>query len=443
MNLKYPAWAAVLFVSGMIVFGLFGPPARGVAVPGDMRDAVGGDDPGNFDAAVSGFKNANIDVPLPLPQPSEDTVARGSPDELAGLAESVGMSPDQDLLGLYMQYWISEQASISPEDLNKGLGVAAGLRSRQLPLLYHRKVPVQYSTTEEGEAAKVEFWTAGEAGGPRTRGVFRLYRPVGPDGRRLPLILFLPPSRDPRFLLCKGFCRYFLKNGMQCAYFEKQMGSLEVESRGRQGEASAQYQAPPTSVETAKLGLDVLESMGVIRPGEKIGVGGVSMGAIEASLIALTDERVGAAVLVLGGGNVAKMLVSINGAGVKGYVELREKLMRERGWTLENLERELAPFTMKWDPLAYLKAIPEGRRLRPDRFLMINVIGDQAISNERSDDLYRALTGSAGRHPVYERLWLPVPADGKHVGLLLRLAYVKEKASAHFKQYLGRSPAAQ
>jgi hypothetical protein len=195
-------------------------------------------------------------------------------------------------------------------------------------------------------------------------------------------------------------------------------------------------QFPPHSVETARRGLDALESMGVLRPGEKIGVAGVSMGAIEASLTALTDERVGAAALILGGANIAKMLTTISGAGAKGYVELREGMMKARGWTPENLERELTPFTLPWEPLAYIKAVPADRRLAADRFLMINVNGDQTISNESSDELYNALADGAGLRPEYDRLWLPVPAAYKHVGILLRLWYVKEQASAHLNRYL-------
>ncbi|HAH30781.1 MAG TPA: hypothetical protein DCL44_00525 [Elusimicrobia bacterium] len=434
MKIKYPVLTMVLFTSTVIAFRLPNYFAQNVSIIGDFKDAVADNGSEKFNTTIPDFKDTTPTPPVPAP--AEAPASQPPPDELENLGESEGMSPSQDLLTLYLNSWISDQVSPTNTDPNEIPAEVTPPHSQQLPLLHYKKVPVQYLETAEGDSTKVDFWTAKEAGVPMTKGILRLYRSANPDGTSRPLVFFLPPSKDSRFVVCKTFCRYFLDNGMQCAYLEKEMGEPRVGSPAQEDDGLKRNQAPPISVETARRGLDALESMGVIRPGEKIGVGGVSMGAIEASLIALTDKRVGAAALLLGGGNIAKMLTSINGSGVNSYMRLRERLLKERGWTAENLERELTPYTTKWDPLAYIKAIPEGQRLAPDRFLMINVKGDQAISNERSDDLYNALTDSNGRHPNRHYITVLVPAAYKHIGAALRLGNLKKNTAKHFLRYL-------
>lgn len=79
---------------------------------------------------------------------------------------------------------------------------------------------------------------------------------------------------------------------------------------------------------------------------EKIGVAGLSLGAIVASLVYGVDTRTDHAVFVLGGVDVAHILWHSS-----RVVPQREEL-RRKGYTEERLSRELAPL----EPLNFLKA---------------------------------------------------------------------------------------
>ncbi len=127
-------------------------------------------------------------------------------------------------------------------------------------------------------------------------------------------------------------------------------------------------------------------------------VAGISLGAVEASLTALTDARVGAAAIIAGGGGIAKILAQTAGAGVDGYVRARDAYMKAHSLSAEQLAQLLEAPSRRSEPLAYITAIPAEQRLSPERYLMINARGDMVVPNATSEVLYQAL-GHDGRHP--------------------------------------------
>ena len=292
---------------------------------------------------------------------------------------------------------------------------------------------------DEGKTVRIIrfHWTAPAANPhPKAEGLLHLYEPVPGDFRNArPLILVLPITGDPKNYFSRKFCGYFFKKGYRCVFLERYLPP-ESELPQNMEELFELPGLPPYSTETARRGLDALEQMGVLRPGEKIGVAGISLGAIDAALLALTDERVGAAALLLGGANLPKMLSEIRGVGVGSFARSREKQMQAHNWSLQDFTQEMARHTYIGDPLVYLQKIPSAGRLAAERFLMINMDGDTAVPNACSDQLYEALKDGKTL-PEYEKLFVPLPKKYRHVlGAFFRSPGARRKMKAHFEKFL-------
>lgn len=267
---------------------------------------------------------------------------------------------------------------------------------------------------------------------PDPKGVFHLYIPA--KNASGPFILMFPITGEPDFIFSKGICSYFAENGMRCAYMERVLPKKKNLPKTAEG-LFLLPGLPPYSVETARRGLDGLEQAGILRPGEKIGVAGLSLGAIDACLLAITDERVEAASLLLGGADIPKILSEIRGAATFPFPQIRKNQMKTMGWNKEQFKSEMAKRTHIGDPLAYLQR--RKSNLPGNRFQMINVKGDTAIPNEASDELLQALSQIDGTIPDHEMLRVWLPSGFKHIGGILHLPYAQERALIHFKKHLG------
>lgn len=134
-------------------------------------------------------------------------------------------------------------------------------------------------------------------------------------------------------------------------------------------------------LDTSRL-IDWLETQPQVA-NDRIGIVGISLGAIVGALVLAVEERVQAGVLVLGGANLAHVLWrSPLTLGVRSE-------LRGRGIGYERLRNELAPI----EPLGYL------RRQYGERVLMINGRYDLVIPPEDALALRRGL----GEGPI---LWL-------------------------------------
>ena len=319
----------------------------------------------------------------------------------------------------------------------------------RLPLLDYRKIPVSYelrADASETGVQKLQFTFAdpGSRNNPM-HAVFHLYFGAGAAAASRPLILVFPMSEDVDYRISKSVCSHLLDNGFRCVYMERSWpGANELPSGMKQ--LFSLPGLPPHSTLAARRGLDALAEAGALRIGEKIGTVGVSLGAIDAELLALTDERVQAAAFILGGANLPYILSHLGGRGVEDYRAIRDSEMKANGWTLRDFEREMVGETRAAEPLAYLDA-EKNPKLPADRFLMINVKEDQTIPNKASDDLYAALSRlPAGRqgssvHPDYEVLYcrfpaMLLPSSWMHLSALLRIDYIERRITDHFKKFL-------
>lgn len=122
----------------------------------------------------------------------------------------------------------------------------------------------------------------------------------------------------------------------------------------------------------ARRAADFLRSRPEVDP-DRVGVVGISLGAIVGATAAGVDPRFARAVLVVGGGDLAKILENAPEAA-----RVRERL-KGKGVTPELLARGLASV----DPVTF------ARRLRADDVLMLNAKSDEIIPRESTVALWR------------------------------------------------------
>ncbi|HSG05722.1 MAG TPA: hypothetical protein VLB09_04945, partial [Nitrospiria bacterium] len=115
---------------------------------------------------------------------------------------------------------------------------------------------------------------------------------------------------------------------------------------------------------------------------DRLGLLGISFGAIVGGLLTEADERIGSSVLLLGGGNLPEIL-----AAPQGYVKrrLREEIMTENGMTEEEFSAAAAAAMRGVDPLTY------AGRLDSRRVFMINGRYDRVIPLKNAREYWEAM----------------------------------------------------
>jgi dienelactone hydrolase len=172
------------------------------------------------------------------------------------------------------------------------------------------------------------------------------------------------------------FSRYFAKTGISC--FQPEMpwlASRIPDNRKKNAKKSNVDFAELFSqgfkqavVETCQ-GIDFLS-----KEYEQIGILGVSMGGIIASVAASIDERIKASILLLAGGNIATLTYNLRGPGLKtGGERLRKTLSLQ----------ELAQQWKRIEPTSFKKALPN--------CLMINARFDKMIPPAHTKALRKSL----------------------------------------------------
>ena len=149
---------------------------------------------------------------------------------------------------------------------------------------------------------------------------------------------------------------------------------------------------------------------------ERIGLVGISLGAIAGSIVTGLDPRVKASVLMLGGGDLNGILLSSNEKSVR---RVRESLEKNKGLSIKEIKEVLNKQLYPFEPMIY--AI----RRDPSRILMINAYLDQVIRREHTLALWEAF----GQPSM-----ILVPAG--HYSALLFLPYAKQKTLEHFQKLL-------
>jgi dienelactone hydrolase len=237
-----------------------------------------------------------------------------------------------------------------------------------------------------------------------------LYRPE--TTKPTPAIILLPITQGDFYT--KQMANFFAREGMIVLRFQSH-GHLLTARNSR--DALTEFE------ELLKEDvLDVLEGFEWIneQPSvdhERIGIVGVSMGAIIAGVVAGVEPRIRAGVFILGGGDLSGILFSSKEPSI---VAIRKRIEEEEDLTREELVAEAGRRLHSVDPLTY------ANRLDPNRILMINGYFDHVIKRRYSKALWEA----AGEPP-----WVMLPTG--HYAAALFFHYAQERALAHLQRVFG------
>lgn len=153
----------------------------------------------------------------------------------------------------------------------------------------------------------------------------------------------------------------------------------------------------------------------------RVAVLGISMGALTASLAAATEERIGSAVLILGGGDLPRILLDSEKGTIRSF---RTTLMRKNGWSRRELLTRARQTLREVDPLYYASG------LDPDRTMMVEAVFDKVIPAASRYVLW----SRAGRPP---RILLPLG----HLSTIFLAPYIRWKVFRFLRSSLLPSPA--
>ena len=144
------------------------------------------------------------------------------------------------------------------------------------------------------------------------------------------------------------------------------------------------------------------------RPGidpDRVGIVGISLGAVIGSLVAGIDDRFGPSAFIIGGGDLPGIIFKAS----KDTRKIRDSLVAE-GWTRKRLTAELRDV----EPLTFAK------RIDKKKILMLNAESDEIIPRECTTKLHEAI----GKPTIR---WY----RGGHYAIILRLGPILDEITAH------------
>ncbi len=147
----------------------------------------------------------------------------------------------------------------------------------------------------------------------------------------------------------------------------------------------------------------------------RVGLFGVSAGAIKGSLVYAIDDRVDTAMLCLVGGDLPWIL---SYSTEKGIAKNRDQLLKERGATQADMHAEMKK-VFQHDPLKYAPFVNR------DRTVLVLAAFDQAVPYAKGLELRQAM----GKPPTYI---LPTG----HITSVVFMPWLRDVAVAHFRRQL-------
>jgi pimeloyl-ACP methyl ester carboxylesterase len=233
------------------------------------------------------------------------------------------------------------------------------------------------------------------------------YHYVRKSGKTPPTIIILPILAGDYFF-SKNCARYLARKGFSCLRFERTANPLEAEKGLAHTEMVFRH-----AIIDIRRAMDWLDQTGGGNS-NRIGIVGISMGAIVAALTLEVEPRISAAAILLGGGDVATILATSRENVV---VKFREELMRAHRIGLGHFREEATRILVPIDPLAYAP------RMDPRNILMVNARFDKVIPPPCSEKLWEVL----GRPP-----WIRIPTG--HYSAALFLPYLRYRILKHFRK---------
>jgi dienelactone hydrolase len=238
----------------------------------------------------------------------------------------------------------------------------------------------------------------------------RYWKPEG-EGP-FPAILLLPGIWGDRIMA--GFAEALVAKGFVCLQLNSQRYLAGLRTAAARLDTLAELIRLQVG-EGAQL-VDWLSRQPSVDP-KRIGLLGISLGAIVGSLLTESNDQITAAAYLLGGGNLPEIL-----AAPQGYVKgrIRSRIMLHNGWTTEEFKKEAVTALKSVDPLTY------AGRLDAKRILMVNGRFDQVIPYPNARELWEALG---------EPVWIVLPAGHYTASFFDR--YIRYRVAGHFTAQLG------
>lgn len=237
----------------------------------------------------------------------------------------------------------------------------------------------------------------------------RVWQPEG-DGP-FPAILLLPGIWGDRII--SGFAQELVKKGFICLQFSSQRYLTGLRSAAVRLDTLAELIRLQVA-EAAQL-VDWLSRQPSV-DAKRIGLLGISLGAIVGTLLTEANGQIEAAAYLLGGGNLPEIMASPQGY-VKGRI--RDRIMLANGWSAEEFKREAITALKPVDPLTY------AGRLDPERILMVNGRFDKVIPHSNARELWKALG---------QPDWIVLPAGHYTASFFDR--YIRYRVARHFLEKL-------
>lgn len=227
-----------------------------------------------------------------------------------------------------------------------------------------------------------------------------------------PAVLLLPGIWGDRVM--EGFAEELVKRGFVCLQLSSQRYMARLRSLSSMGLDAIAELIQLQVLEAARLA-DWLSRQPSVDP-KRIGVLGISLGAIVASLLTESNDQIHAAAYLLGGGNLPEIMSSPQGY-VKGRI--RRRIMEETGFSEAEFKKEAMTALKPVDPLTY------AGRLDSRRILMVNGRFDRVIPYPNARELWEALG-----QPV----WIVLPAGHYTASFFDR--YIRYRVARHFLRQL-------
>ena len=247
----------------------------------------------------------------------------------------------------------------------------------------------------------------GDGLGYRSVGSFYLPREDGSAPR--PGILVLPVLQDRLNLASGTLARYLASQGFAALEVRSGPSFLDRVRVTQDGEDPTWEDVETEMIRDGRRGLDWLSGQNGVDP-RRLGIIGISHGAMIGPCVMGVDSRLGAGVFCMGGADEALIVARSRERSVRRF---RKRVMRVHGLTdPEELVRLGQAQTSLSEPLRYAAAVD------PRRVLLFKTRHDRAVIPEAQDKLWEAL----GRP---RRITLPFG----HIGLALAFYYVVRRGA--------------
>lgn len=262
--------------------------------------------------------------------------------------------------------------------------------------------------------------TRSSADGLGYQSVGGFYLPRADGNASRPGILVLPVLHDPLHLASGGLARYLASQGFAALELRSGPSFLDRVRVTAEGHAPTWEDVETEMIRDGRRGLDWLCGHSSV-DGRRLGIMGVSHGAIIGPCVMGADPRLLAGVFCMGGADKAVIVARSREPSVRRF---RKRIMQVHGLTdPEDLLRLPQAQGSPTEPMRYAPAVD------PRAVLLFKTRLDRAVVPEAQDKLWEAL----GRP---RRITLPLG----HIGFGLAFYYAARRAAGFLRERLAASP---